>query len=173
MSAEAAPAPSTDLSAVEELLWRRFSAVLTTVPAALDERLRSATGLNHFQYTVLDALSRQDGGRLQLTQIARDNDSSLSRLSHAITRLEAIGYVERATCDHDRRASWAVLTDQGAAIVEHARGEYTRIIRETLLDHVPTGQRDTLTELLGALVPAEGAAQCASMDADLEAQAED
>ena len=170
MTAEIAPAPSTALSAADELLWRRFSAVLSTVPAALDEQLRAATGLIHYQYTVLDALSHQEGRRLQLAQIARAQDSSLSRLSHSMTRLEAAGYVERTTCDHDRRANWAVLTDAGAAIVERFRTEYTRIIRETLLDRVPSDQRESLAALLTALLPAEVADQCTSLDADLDAQ---
>ena len=164
-------AASTELNASEELLWRRFSAVLGSVPALLDERLRAATGLNHFQYTVLDALSHQPGGRLQLAQIARANDSSLSRLSHSITRLEAAGFVERATCDHDRRASWAVLTEQGAQVVDRSRADYVRIVRETLLDRVPAEQRDALTALLTSLLPVEVAEQCSTLDADLEPEA--
>ncbi|WP_062135782.1 MarR family winged helix-turn-helix transcriptional regulator [Demequina aestuarii] len=172
MTAEVAPAPSTALTAAEELMWRRFSAVLSTVPASLDEQLRAATGLNHFQYTVLDALSHQEGRRLQLAQIARAHESSLSRLSHSITRLENAGYVERTTCDHDRRANWAVLTDSGADVVERSRGEYTRIIRATLLDRVPVEHREALTHVLTALLPAEVAEQCSSLDADLEAQVE-
>lgn len=171
MTAEVAPAPSTALTAAEELLWRRFSAVLSTVPASLDEQLRAATGLNHFQYTVLDALSHQEGRRLQLAQIARAHESSLSRLSHSITRLENAGYVERTTCDHDRRANWAALTDKGADVVERSRGVYTRVIRETLLDRIPAEQLSALTDVLTSLLPAEVAQQCSAMDADLEPQA--
>ena len=168
MTTAPAATTSTELDASEELLWRRFSAVLGSVPALLDERLRAATGLNHFQYTVLDALSHQPGRRLQLAQIARANDSSLSRLSHSITRLEAAGYVERSTCDHDRRASWAVLTDHGAQVIERSRDAYVAIVRETLLDRVPAEQRDALTALLTSLLPADVAEQCAGLDADLE-----
>lgn len=166
-STPTAPA-STELSASEELLWRRFSAVLGSVPGVLDERLRAETGLNHFQYTVLDALSHQPDGRLQLAQIARANDSSLSRLSHSITRLETAGFVERATCEHDRRASWAVLTDEGARVVERSRDAYVRIVRETLLDRVPPEHHETFTAVLTSLLPAEVASQCATLDADLE-----
>ncbi|MFW7414379.1 MarR family winged helix-turn-helix transcriptional regulator [Demequina sp. SO4-18] len=170
MTAETAPAPSAALTAADELLWRRFSAVLATVPASLDEQLRASTGLNHFQYTVLDALAHQESRRLQLAQLARAHDSSLSRLSHSITRLEAAGYVERTTCEHDRRANWAVLTDSGAAIVERSRAEYTRIIRETLIDRVPHEHRAVLVDLLTTLLTPDVAEQCSSIDADLEAQ---
>lgn len=172
MTTEAPTADSTALAAADELLWRRFSAVLNAIPATLDEQLRAATGLNHYQYTVLDALSHQAGRRLQMAEIARAQDSSLSRLSHSITRLEAAGYVERTTCDHDRRANWAVLTDAGADLVERSRAEYTRIIRETLLDRVPAEHRETLTQALTALLPTEVAQQCSAIDSDLEAQTE-
>ncbi|MFW2513914.1 MarR family winged helix-turn-helix transcriptional regulator [Demequina sp. SO4-13] len=170
MTAETAHATSAALSAADELLWRRFSAVLATVPATLDEQLRATSGLNHFQYTMLDALSHQEGRRLQLAQLAKAHDASLSRLSHSITRLEAAGYVERTTCDHDRRANWAVLTDKGADVVERTREGYTRIIRETLLNRVPADQRESLAALLTALLPAAVADECSSLDADLEAQ---
>lgn len=169
MTVSTAPATrsSSDLDASEDLLWRRFSAVLGSMPAVLDERLRAATGLNHFQYTVLDALSHHPEGRLQLNQIARESDASLSRLSHSITRLEAAGLVARETCDHDRRASWAVLTPQGRELIDTSRADYAQIIRTTLLDRVPVEHREALTALLTSLLPGEVREQCTVLDADL------
>jgi len=156
-----------ELTRSEELLWRRFSAVLGTLPGVVDERIRAATGLNHFQYGVLDALSHQPDRRLQLTQIAKSSDASLSRLSHAITRLESAGLVTREICDFDRRANWAVLTDAGAVLVDESRAVYTQTIRETLLDRVPAEQHEALTALLTSLLPGEVAEQCDTLDADL------
>src|SRR5690554_3486668 len=154
MTTEATAPPAQALAPAEELLWRRFSAVLATLPGQLDERLRAVTGLNHFQYSVLDALSREPEHRLQLAEIARSQDTSLSRLSHSMTRLESTGYVTRATCDHDRRASWAVLTDSGKEMIEHSRDAYVHIIREALLDRVPAQDHASLTEILTAVLPA-------------------
>lgn len=167
MTTEAPAPPAQTLAPAEELLWRRFAAVLATVPGQLDERLRAATGLNHFQYSVLDALSREPEHRLQLAQIAQAHNTSLSRLSHSMTRLETTGHVTRATCDHDRRASWAVLTEQGLQLVERSRAAYVQIIRETLLDRLPGDDYATLTDVLTAVLPAEVAEQCTSFDTDL------
>lgn len=161
-----APAASA-LAPAEELLWRRFAAVLATVPGHIDERLRTVTGLNHFQYSVLEALSREPEHRLQLAEIARAQDTSLSRLSHSMTRLESTGYVTRVTCDHDRRASWAVLTASGQDLVESSRDAYVQIIRETLLDRLGGQDHAALTDALTAVLPAEVARQCTSFDADL------
>lgn len=167
MTIEAAPVSSPALAPAEELLWRRFSAVLATLPGVLDERLRAVTGLNHFQFTVLDALSREPERRLQLAQIARAQNTSLSRLSHSMTRLETAGYVARTVCDHDRRANWAVLTDTGLDVVERSRDEYVQLIRETLLDRVPSERHDDLTAVLTAMLPTDVAEQCTALDSDL------
>ncbi|MFV0285039.1 MAG: MarR family winged helix-turn-helix transcriptional regulator [Demequina sp.] len=155
------------LSTQDELLWRRFSAMLTTVPAALDERLRALTGLNHFQFTILSTLDAHPDGTLQLAEVAKAADSSLSRLSHTISKLEADGLVARKACEHDRRANWAVLTDEGVRVVGEARDAYDLIKREALLDRVPEHLRGELAALFTQLLPGAVAQQCASMDSDL------
>lgn len=157
------------LTADENLLWNRFVALLATAPAALDDRVRAMTGLNHFQYTVLDALAAQPDRRLQLTAVAKAADSSLSRLSHAIDKLENAGLVERATCDHDRRASWAVLTDAGAELVDHTRQNYATLVRDVLIGRVPAAHIAGLTDLLTALLPEATARECETLDAPMTA----
>lgn len=161
---------TSTLSTQDELLWRRFSAMLTTVPAALDERLRALTGLNHFQFTILSTLQSQPDGTLQLADVARAADSSLSRLSHTVSKLEADGLVARRACDHDRRANWAVLTEEGARVVGEAREAYDRIKREALIDRVPEHLRAEFTELFTAMLPGAVAQECTALDADLTAE---
>jgi len=148
----------------EAVLWQRFSALLATVPPLLDERIRAATGLNHFQFGVLEMLHSQSDRQLQLAQVAKAAESSLSRLSHAVTRLESLGLVERRACDEDRRASWAVLTDAGVETVERAHDEYQALMRETLLDRIPPEQRENAIALLTALLPGDVAAECHAID---------
>ena len=163
MTVEATPT----LSDQDELLWRRFSAMISTVPAALDERLRALTGLNHFQFTILSTLEAHPDGTLQLAEVAKAADSSLSRLSHTISKLESEGLVARRACDHDRRANWAVLTDEGMRTVAQARESYDLIKREALLDRIPDELRGELMELFTNLLPGAVAQQCAAIDADL------
>src|SRR4029078_643728 len=79
----------------ERILWARYNALLTTVPGMIDERMRAATGLSRFQYMLLETLADHPEGQVQLADVARAADSSLSRLSHAITRLEEAGAGER------------------------------------------------------------------------------
>ncbi len=141
--------------------------MLTTVPAALDERVREATGLNHHQFMILSTLAAQPDRTQQLARVAQAADSSLSRLSHTLAKLEAEGLVERRTCDHDRRATWAVLTDKGAAVVAEAAEAYEAVKREVLLDHVPADKRMALATLLTHILPDKVAQQCQEIDSDL------
>jgi DNA-binding MarR family transcriptional regulator len=154
-----------DLSQHELLLWRRYNAVLTTVPGMIDERMRSATGLSRFQFTLLDAIESQPEGRLHLSAVARATDSSLSRLSHAIARLEEAGLVERAPCDEDRRASWAVITPAGRQAVVDARERLEGVMREVLLDRIPEGRHGDAIAFLTSLLPADVASACETVDA--------
>lgn len=152
------------LSERERLLWHRYNALLTTVPGMIDERMRAVTGLTRYQYGLLDTLSTQPQRRLQLADVARATDSSLSRLSHTVTRLEDLGLVERQECDEDRRATWAVLTDAGAAVVEEAQARYTALMREILLDRIPAADHQGAIELLTALLPPDVSKACEAID---------
>src|SRR6187402_376095 len=145
----------------EALLWRRYNALLTTVPGMIDERMRTATGLNRFQFMLLDAIDRDSDHRLQLADVARATDSSLSRLSHAISRLEDAGLVTREQCDEDRRASWAVLTPAGVEAVGSARESLEAVMREVLLDRVPAERQEDAIAFLTSLLPSDVASACA------------
>ncbi len=150
----------------ERLLWARYNALLTTVPGMIDERMRAATGLSRFQFMLLDTLAKNPDGQVQLADVARAADSSLSRLSHAITRLEDAGLVERRACDEDRRASWAVLTPAGATAVAEGRDAHDAVMREVLLDRIPDGRQEDAIAFLTALLPVDVAAACTKIDGD-------
>jgi len=148
----------------ERLLWARYNALLTTVPGMIDERMRSATGLSRFQYTLLETLANDPQGKVQLADVAKAADSSLSRLSHAITRLVDAGLVERRACDDDRRASWAVLTPAGTKAVADARESSAAVMREVLLDRIPEGRQEEAIVFLTSLLPTDVAAACSKID---------
>src|SRR5258708_40007584 len=87
-------------------------ATFTLLPAAIDSQLQREAGMTHFEFSVLAALSRQPGRRLQLKDLAVVANGSLSRLSHVISRLEREGWVRRVSGTKGR-ATNAELTDQG------------------------------------------------------------
>ena len=78
--------------------WRSLMALLMTVPASLDAQLKQDAGLNLFEYHILVELSGAPERTRVLSELATQTRGSLSRLSHAVSRLEAAGWVERRSC---------------------------------------------------------------------------
>ena len=78
-------------------------------------------------YLILAMLSDVPGRTLRMSDLAAVTQSSQSRLSHAVSRLERNGWVRRTPCPDDRRSTLAQLTDAGfAALAEAAPGHVPR-----------------------------------------------
>jgi DNA-binding MarR family transcriptional regulator len=107
----ARPAPSLDDD--QQRAWRQVVGLLMTLPSAIDGDLQRNAGLSFYDYLVLASLSETPNGMLQMNDLAHRANSSLSRLSHLISRLEKRGWVTKRPCDNDRRASTVVLTPVG------------------------------------------------------------
>jgi DNA-binding MarR family transcriptional regulator len=97
----------------QQAAWRPFIALLLRLPAALDAQLQRDAGITNFDYLVLSGLSETPNRTLRMSELAAIASSSLSRLSHVVSRLEAKGWVRREPCPGDGRFINAVLTDEG------------------------------------------------------------
>lgn len=85
-------------------------------------------------YEILVRLSEAPDRMIRMTQLAGETFSSKSRLSHAISRLESAGMVERVGCDTDKRGWFAKLTDHGYACLEQAAPDHVHSVRRHLMD---------------------------------------
>ena len=101
------------LDDAQQSAWRKLIEVVELLPNALDTQLRRDAELSHFDYFTLAMLSEAPGRTLRMTALADLTNASLPRLSHVATRLEQRGYLERAQCPDDRRATVATLTEAG------------------------------------------------------------
>ncbi len=124
----------------EQRAWRGLVAVLLRLPVALERQLQRDAELTHFEYLVLALLSEAADRTLRLSHLASQADASLSRLSHVITRLERRGLVRRAPCPEERRATNAVLTREGLAIVRATAPGHVAEVRKRVFDAL--GPRD-------------------------------
>jgi DNA-binding MarR family transcriptional regulator len=131
----------------QQAAWRPFVALLLRLPAALDAQLQREAGITQFDYLVLSGLSEAPGRTLRMSELAATANSSLSRLSHVVSRLEARGWVRREPCPGDGRFINAVLTDEGWQKVLATAPGHVSAVRELLVD-VLTGQE---FEQLGAI----------------------
>ena len=145
------------LDDAEQHAWRRTAAVMTLLPAALDAQLQRDAGLTQFSYLVLAMLSEAPGRTLPMSALASMMSSSLSRLSHVVSRLERDGWVAREPSPDNGRVTVARLTDAGLdAVVATAPG-HAREVRRLVFDALDADQVTQLdaltTAILGRLDP--------------------
>ncbi|MEI8001349.1 MAG: MarR family transcriptional regulator [Actinomycetes bacterium] len=123
----------------------------------VERDLQRESGLPFGYYDVLVMLSESPGRRLRMSDLADCTQSSRSRLSHAVTRLEALGWVRREPCAADRRGAEAVLTDEGFEALTVAAPHHVESVRRHLFDVLTPEQQvqlaDISTTLLDHLLP--------------------
>ena len=124
----------------ERRAWLELSSVIIRLPAALDTQLRREAGLSHFEYTVLAGLSEQSDRTIRMSELAVLADGSLSRLSQVVSRLERRGLVRRTPDPEDRRATLAVLTDEGWDTVAATAPGHVAEVRRLVFDALTRAQ---------------------------------
>ncbi|TDE98908.1 MarR family transcriptional regulator [Occultella glacieicola] len=124
------------LTQEERATWLALTGLITKLPGALDAQLTRDAGLSFYEYMVLAMLAESDDGVLRMSALAELTNGSLSRLSHVVQRLERQDLVRRETCADDRRATNAILTDEGRDRVEAAAPGHVRHARTLVVDAV-------------------------------------
>ncbi|WP_433801905.1 MarR family winged helix-turn-helix transcriptional regulator [Actinomycetospora sp. CA-084318] len=124
------------LTADEQRAWRRTAAMFTLLPAALDAQLQRDAGLTQFSYLVLAMLSETPGRTMPMSELASMVSSSLSRLSHVVSRLEKQGWLTREPCADNGRVTMARLTDAGWEKVVATAPGHAAEVRRLVIDAV-------------------------------------
>lgn len=109
--------------------WSSVATLLEWLPAALDAQLQRDSGLSHFEFGILFALAHADGGSLRMSELAGYANSTLSRLSRAVARLERSGWVSRSPDASDGRITRARLTPAGERVVADATPGHVALVR--------------------------------------------
>ena len=126
---------SPDAFTPDELeTWSALATLLEWLPTALDGQLQRDSSISHFEYGILFALSEADGRSLRMSELAGYANSTLSRLSRAVGRLEAKSWVRRAPDPADGRITLATLTDEGADAARAAAPAHVALVRRLVFD---------------------------------------
>ena len=136
----------------EQHTWRAFLTAQQLLFDRLERQLQRDAGLPHAYYEILVRLSEAPGRTLRMSQLADSSLSSRSRLSHAVARLEAAGWVRRRACDEDRRGSFAELTPEGLAKLDEAARGHVEAVRANLFDALTADQQQALRDISDTLV---------------------
>ena len=144
------------LSDEQQAAWRPFVALLLRLPAALDAQLQKDAGINQFDYLVLSGLSEAPERTLRMSELAATANSSLSRLSHVVSRLEAKGWVRREPCPGDGRFINAVLTEEGWEKVKETAPGHVAAVRQLLVSTLTDEEFAQLGAISAKVLAAQG-----------------
>ena len=136
----------------EREAWLRLMAVTMLLPSRLEQQLKQDAGLSHFEYYVLAMISECETRSLSLTELASRTNSSLSRLSHVIARLEQQGLLTRSSSPTDGRTSIATLTDVGWSKVVASAPGHVEEVRTVVFDSLTADQVAQLGDICGRML---------------------
>lgn len=140
------------LSEAEIDTWLKFRAVVELYPGLLDAQLRRDSHLTHMEYQVLAMLSEVPDRTLRMTALANRTNSSLTRMSHVVTRLEQRGVLARRACASDGRATNVTLSDEGHALLVSAAPGHVTQVRESFLDALSVDQLGQLDAICSSIL---------------------
>jgi DNA-binding MarR family transcriptional regulator len=131
--------------------WRGLIGTNRLLFEQVNRELSRRSALSLADYEVLVQLSETPERRLRMTELAAQSLSSKSRLSHQVSRLEKQGWVRREDCPTDRRGAFAVLTDEGYAVLAEAARGHVQDVRRHLFDQLTPEQVEALAEVTATL----------------------
>ncbi|MGO4592272.1 MarR family winged helix-turn-helix transcriptional regulator [Leifsonia sp. 2TAF2] len=135
--------------------WASLATLLEWLPPALDAPLLRDAGLTHFEYGILYALADAPDSTLRMSELAAYANSSLTRLSRAVARLEKRGWVLRRPDPTDGRYTLAALLDAGRDVFRAATPGHERNVQRLVFDRLTRTQQRQLGEIsrqiLGAI----------------------
>jgi len=135
------------LNAEEREAWLSWIAANALLGFALDQLMQRDAGMPMAYYQILVMLSEVPDRTLRMGILAERTQSSHSRMSHAVARLEERGWVRRHACDRDRRQTFATLTDEGFRVLAAAAPGHVAVVRKYLFDRLTPEQVRQLTEI--------------------------
>lgn len=116
--------------------WRLFLTVQIQVIERIQEKLSAANLPPLEWYDVLWALEETPDRRLRLSELADRVLLSRSNLTRLLDRLEKNELLYREPCPTDRRGTFAVLTEAGAAMQKQMWAIYSEGIAEYFGDRL-------------------------------------
>jgi DNA-binding MarR family transcriptional regulator len=143
--------------------WLWLMGMLTVLPSAIEAQLKREAGLNVFEYHVLATLTEAPDRRMPLSEVAALSGGSLSRLSHAVTRLETAGLVERRTCTEAGHRYEARLTPAGLQKIQEAAPGHVREARRLVVDALTPEQLATIGRAARTIVSTADPAYAATL----------
>ncbi|MFD6796099.1 MULTISPECIES: MarR family winged helix-turn-helix transcriptional regulator [Prauserella salsuginis group] len=139
------------LSDDEQGVWRAFRQAVGMLNAHTETQLQHDAGMPQAYYEVLVELSESPDQVMRMSDLAIATRSSRSRLSHAVAKMEAKGWVRREACPTDKRGAFAHLTPAGFEAIKAAAPGHVEAVRAAVFDQLTAEQVRMLGEISEAI----------------------
>jgi MarR family 2-MHQ and catechol resistance regulon transcriptional repressor len=114
-------------------------------------RISSESAISSQSFDVLIRLARTPGFELRMSDLAAQTSLTPSGLTRSVDRLQDQGLVARRVCPEDRRGAFAVLTEEGQAVMARAIPLHMEHIDEVLCHLFTSEEEQQLASLLRRL----------------------
>ncbi|MFI7580831.1 MarR family winged helix-turn-helix transcriptional regulator [Kocuria sp. M1N1S27] len=139
------------LSPEEREAWLALVSIMFTLPGSIESQLQAEAELSLAEYLVLAMLSEAPDRRRRMSDLAAATNTSQSRLSRIVARLERDDLVVRTGGEQDKRVVLAEITDRGLERVEQVAPGHVEHVRRTVIDRLTPVQVQQLA-LIGRTV---------------------
>jgi DNA-binding MarR family transcriptional regulator len=137
-------------------LWVALMQGQATIAHAVSERLEHEVGIPLSWHEVLTRLASAPDGRMRMQELADSLVLSKSGLTRLSDRIEAAGYLTRASCPTDRRGTYVVITEEGRAKAAEAMRVFFGATEELFLKHLSGRERGVLRSAMRKIISANG-----------------
>jgi DNA-binding MarR family transcriptional regulator len=134
-----------------------------TATRQLDAQLVADHGLTLSDYGVLLQLAWAPDRRMRRVDLAEQMLLTASGITRLLDGLERSGWVERASCDVDRRVVYAVLTETGLEKLRASSGSHVEQVESLFDARLDDDEQQALVGLLRKLCD-EPASDCEPPD---------
>jgi DNA-binding MarR family transcriptional regulator len=104
----------------------------------------------------IDVLANLKVEPRRMNELADDLILSRGGATRLIARMEEAGLVERRTPPHDRRATFAVITDAGREAIERALPVHLEVVEEVYARHLTDEDAELLLRVAAKICDAHG-----------------
>jgi DNA-binding MarR family transcriptional regulator len=142
--------------AVEDPKWLAFFGLLQVNARLVDRigsRMERETGLPPSWFEVLAQLHE---GPKRMSELAESLTLSRGGATRLIARIEEAGLVVREIPSHDRRATFARMTEAGAAALERAKPVHFAAVEEHFSRHITEEQAAAIRTAFARVLVGEG-----------------
>ena len=151
-----APSEQGSLTEGELRAWRGLLRAHACLAKRLDAELEQTHRLPMTSYEVLHHLEEARGGRMRMCDLAEQAQLSRSGLTRLVDRLERDHLLERCSCEHDARGSFACLTEAGRVRIREARGTHLAVMREHFFLRFSEEELRALADMWERIAPCNG-----------------